>query len=567
MTDGVSAATCAGDLRRYLGRFLAASRTACLASVLLALLRLPLALVLPPLLAGTLRRALEAPAQGLPLAALLAALSLVSGWIGSAIRLLALPAARRAAAGLRDELLGHIQRVSRRALDGIESSALHARMTRDVDRIEAATGALVAEVLPALLAFVGLAAALLLLSPWLFVLGAGFGALVAALARRFAQGVHSRSLVVQAASDAYHRRVLLTLRTLDATRALATEESERGAHRSKLRDLDGAVEERLRHTARASALQTAVVAGAGLAALVALTSFASAGPLAAAEASSALFVLWLMRGHLESVLGALPRLLEGVLGLRRVHQLLDSTEPEPYTGRAPHELRGRLELRRLRFRYDQRPLLDGLDLAVEPGDSVGILGANGSGKSTLAALILGFYRPEAGGLFADARAYEEFDIRRLRRQIGYLPQDPHLVPGSVFENVLCGRDGLDRRDAERALELAGAGAESYPLALDTIVGEGGIRVSGGQRQRIALARAFVARPRLLLLDEPTNHFDARGAAALAETLARMATTVIVISHDAGVLRRLQRVYRLENGRLMPLAGREGIERVPVRVGA
>src|SRR6185436_8309877 len=160
-------------------------------------------------------------------------------------------------------------------------------------------------------------------------------------------GLESRAATVQTASDAYHRRLFLVLRALDAARALAVEPSERAAHRAKLQAFDGAVEERLRYTVLTGALQTAGVAVAGLLLLAALGAAASGGAIAAADASSALCALWLMRGYLETAIGALPRLLEGVQCLRRVAGLLGTDEPEPYQGRSVHALQGGVELRRV----------------------------------------------------------------------------------------------------------------------------------------------------------------------------------------------------------------------------
>ncbi len=206
-----------------------------------------------------------------------------------------------------------------------------------------------------------------------------------------------------------------------------------------------------------------------------------------------------------------------------------------------------LVLQGVRFRYPRGGGgLEGVDLAVGPGELVALVGPSGAGKSTLFKLVLGFLDPDAGTICLNRRP-----VRPDR--FAYLPQTPFLFPGTLRENLLLASPQADRAALRRALERSGLDevVARLPSGLETPVGEGGLGLSAGERQRLALARAFLKRPEAVLLDEPTAHLDEESEArVLAGILALRdeGVPVLAIAHRPALIGAADRVVRLERGR-------------------
>jgi ATP-binding cassette subfamily C protein len=251
---------------------------------------------------------------------------------------------------------------------------------------------------------------------------------------------------------------------------------------------------------------------------------------------------------------------EGLAAWRRLRALVDGS-PMPPAGIAFPCPQGRLVVEYLgfAFRGPQPTLLRSIDLTVEPGEIVGIIGASGSGKSTLLRLMVGMYRPAAGGVYLDGHATHQWDRRDLARHVGFLPQEPLLSRGTVAE-VIARLEAPDMALVPDAARRAGAHETiiGLPLGYATPLAGSAWQLSMGQRQRIALARALYGRPKLLLLDELAGSMDAAGeahVAALLEALREEGTSVVFTTHRPSLLAAADRVLGLRNGVLVP-AGRD-----------
>jgi ABC-type multidrug transport system fused ATPase/permease subunit len=198
-------------------------------------------------------------------------------------------------------------------------------------------------------------------------------------------------------------------------------------------------------------------------------------------------------------------------------------------------------------------VLSDVDLELDPGEVVALVGPTGSGKSTVASVLLGFAVPTAGRVTVGGVGIAGCEMALWRRSVAWVPQRPTVFRGTVAENIRLGRPSAPARAVREAAELAGADAFIRNLAdgYETAVGEGGRPLSAGQRQRIALARAFVRRAPLVVLDEPTANVDAATAATIGEAIARLGGehTVLVIAHAPDVVRRADRVVGLTAGRV------------------
>ena len=197
------------------------------------------------------------------------------------------------------------------------------------------------------------------------------------------------------------------------------------------------------------------------------------------------------------------------------------------------------------------PLLRNIGLSIAPGEMVGVIGPSGAGKSTLARLVVGLWAPTTGGIFLDGQSTFLHERDSFGQAVGYLPQDPLLLDGTVRENIARFRD-TPIEDVVAAARQAGVHdmIGRLPKGYETPLADGGARLSGGQRQRIALARAVFGKPKLLVLDEPNSSLDADGEAALIEAVEQArawGAAVLVVAQRMSILNKADRLLLLRDG--------------------
>jgi ATP-binding cassette subfamily B protein len=228
---------------------------------------------------------------------------------------------------------------------------------------------------------------------------------------------------------------------------------------------------------------------------------------------------------------------------------------------------GRLAFEGVGFCYpgSDRPVLDGIDLVIEPGETVAVVGLTGSGKSTLAALPTRLYDVTSGRITLDGIDIRDLRIESLRRQVAVAFEDPVLFSMSVRENVILGRPDASEAEIASALELAQADfVYDLPFGLDTRIGEQGMALSGGQRQRLALARAVIARPAVLVLDDPLSALDVETEALVEEALARVLEnmTGLIVVHRPSTVALANRVALLRDGRFVAVGTHHELMELP-----
>ena len=231
-------------------------------------------------------------------------------------------------------------------------------------------------------------------------------------------------------------------------------------------------------------------------------------------------------------------------------------EPDSSPGRSsPGRIRGKLEFERVGFRYrlDGPPILDDINLTVEPGTTVGIVGRSGSGKSTLTKLAQRFYVPLQGRVLVDGVDLAQIDPAWLRRQIGVVLQENFLFGGSVRDNIAAADTAAPLEKIIAAATLAGAHEFilELPEGYDTHVGERGASLSGGQRQRIAIARALMTDPRILIFDEATSALDYESERVIQGNLKKICKgrTVFLIAHRLSTVRSADYIIAMDRGRI------------------
>ncbi|KQQ10326.1 ABC transporter [Rathayibacter sp. Leaf296] len=286
---------------------------------------------------------------------------------------------------------------------------------------------------------------------------------------------------------------------------------------------------------------------------------AADGQLSVGELFAFFATATVLRWPVESIGFLLSMTFDTRTAVDRYFEVMDShnTITDPESPETIPEPRGRVVFRDVHFRYQDAPdstadLLDGVDLEVEPGETMALVGVTGSGKTTLTALLPRLYDVTAGSIEIDG-----VDVRRLRREelrshVGMAFEDATLFSTSVRENVLLGRPEASEEELLEALEIAQADfVHSLPDGLDTTVGEEGMSLSGGQRQRLALARAIAARPSVLVLDDPLSALDVDTEARVEAGLRRVLgdTTALIVAHRPSTVALADRVALLEEGRV------------------
>ncbi|MBC7097887.1 ABC transporter ATP-binding protein [Candidatus Bipolaricaulota bacterium] len=256
-------------------------------------------------------------------------------------------------------------------------------------------------------------------------------------------------------------------------------------------------------------------------------------------------------------LGWIVNLLQrGAASMGRIQKLL-AAEPEIKDPPAPKPFPSsfRIEFRRLTFAYpgEKRPALREIELALDEGMTLGVVGLTGSGKSTLVRLIPRLYDPPPGTLFLGGVDVRELSLSKLRGAIGMAPQDVFLFSATVRENIAFGRPEATDEEVWEAARLAGLAEEiaSFPDGLDTMVGERGIALSGGQRQRVGIARALILDPPILILDDALSSVDAQVEEEILGNLKGVlaSRTAIVVAHRISAVREADWIIVLEDGRI------------------
>lgn len=233
----------------------------------------------------------------------------------------------------------------------------------------------------------------------------------------------------------------------------------------------------------------------------------------------------------------------------------------------PGRLTGKIDVRNLDFSYNKggAQVLSDINLSIEPGEFVAIVGASGSGKSTLMRLLLGLEVPDSGSISYDGADLATLNKQAVRRQIGVVLQNGQLQPGFLYEAII-GATNLSIDDAWVAAKTAGIDEDirTMPMGMHTMLSEGAETISGGQKQRLLIAGALVRKPGLIIFDEATSALDNNTQEIVSQSLERIEATKVVIAHRLSTIRNADRIYCVDNGRLVQqgtyeqLMGEEGL---------
>jgi ABC-type multidrug transport system fused ATPase/permease subunit len=436
---------------------------------------------------------------------------------------------------------------------------LAARAVHDVDTAHGGLALAFGTALPNLL-HVAVGSAVLVAISWrlslLAVLG---GPLLFWLLSSFGRRVRRGALRRQEQTAVVSQRLLEILEGIQVVKAFRAEAAEEAAFRRQTRRLlrrsMRVVRQRLLSHALVDVSNQALTLG-GLS-LGAWLLIRGAWNLSPGDLVAFFLVANQTYQPLKRLAHGFTAMMEAEAGAGRFLALLDAPgeEPDPPDALLPAQQPHRVALRGVSFSYGGEPLLRGLSLEIEPGQTLALVGRSGAGKSTVVDLLLRFRAPDSGCVEIDGS-----DLRRLRRdawlaRTALVGQESFLFDTSIRENLRYGRPGASDEAllaAARAARVAEF-ARGLPAGYDTEVGSTGLRLSGGERQRVAIARALLRDPGLLILDEATSALDARSEKAVQEALDTLLggrSTTLVIAHRLSTILRADRIAVLEHGRIV-----------------
>ena len=467
----------------------------------------------------------------------------------------------RVTADLRQAVYAHVLLQSPQFFEMLKTGEILSRLTTDTTVIQSAVGSSVSMGLRSAVMGVGAIALLIASSPRLMLTVAGAIALVVLPAvwigrrvRRLSRASQDRIADTSGiAGEVLNAVPVVQSYTQEAAETARFSNANETAFRTSVH--------RVRTRAALTAFLIVGVFGSLLYGLHGGVESVLAGRISAGELSQTSLYAMLVASSAAVLAEVWGDLLRAAGATERLVELLSaqSAIADPPQTRA-WEARGRavrVQISGVGFHYPSRPtqpVLRGLTLSVDAGQTVALVGPSGAGKSTIFQLLQRFYEIDEGELLIDGISVRQLRLADLRRHIALVPQDPVVFSGSVLQNIRYGRS-----DASQAQALAAARAAhveefvaQLPEGYDSAVGERGLRLSGGQRQRIAIARAILKDAPLLLLDEATSSLDAESERAVQEALevAMRGRTTIVIAHRLATVQRADRIFVLDRGQIV-----------------
>jgi ATP-binding cassette subfamily B protein len=458
---------------------------------------------------------------------------------------------------LRLTLYNHIQRLSLAYFAEQKTGDLIIRMTSDIDAVQDFVSSALLGIFVNVLTLLGMLGVMFYLD-WRFTLiSLSVAPALFLVVYTFTRRIKRAAREVKKKESEITSVVQESLTSVRVIKAFAREEyEERRLDKESLESVDMALRARKIKAKLSPAVDIIVAAGTAL-----VLWFGVKLVLAGELTAGALIVFILYLGKMYKPMRDLSKMTDTVskaqVGFERIREVLDTESKVrdlPRARRAP-PFKGHVEFEHVTFGYDpKQPILRDINLSVEQGQFIALVGPTGSGKTTLVSLIPRFYDPDTGRVKIDGADIRSFKLKSLRDQISYVLQETYLFRASVWENIAYGKPSATKAEIMRAAKLANAHEfiRRMPQGYDTVIGERGETLSGGQRQRITIARAIIRDTPILLLDEPSSGLDAESEELVFEALARLmeGKTSVVIAHRLATVMRAQRIFAVENGRIV-----------------
>ena len=461
-------------------------------------------------------------------------------------------AGERITSHIRSDVFGYVGRLPMAFHDRQTIGELTSRVVSDTSRIESSLLDLFTDLIPAVLTLFGTAVVLLSVSWQLGLIGLCVAPLVYLTSLRFARLTRRNSRRKRAAVGTLTGFVTESLQGIRTVHAFGNQQRQDELFgttnatvlRLGLRsvDLSARFSPVLQSVGALGTAGVLFVGGYGV-----LHSWWQVGILVVVTQ-----YLKNMLSPMKTLAKLAPSFTQGAASAERIAAILDQpAEHLGIAGDVPERVGGRIELREVGLDYGRGPVLSGLNLTIEPGERIALLGDNGAGKSTTMSLIGGLYAPTSGQVLLDGLSVPELPEHWLHQQVAMVLQDTFLFSGTLADNLRYGRPDATDDDIARVAKaaLVTEFAEALPDGLDTELSAGGIGLSGGQRQRVGIARALLVDAPVVLLDEPTVGLDVHAEELVVQALTRLmeGRTVIMTTHQPALTRLATQTVYLRRG--------------------
>ena len=487
----------------------------------------------------------------------IAGIALLIGFFRYFWRLLILGTARRIEEALRNRLFNHLQTLSLGFFQETKTGDLMAHATNDIDAVRMAVGMGLVAITDAIVLGASSIVFMVLIEPRLTLFAMIPMPLIALVTTRFSRLVHSRFEAVQASFSRLTERVRESLAGIRVVKAFVQEEREK----KRLAQIGEEYVGKNLHLIKVWGMFfPLIMLLANLGTVIVLWlggREAIKGAITPGDFVAFMTYLGILTWPMMALGWVINLIQRGSASLGRINKLLN-TQAEivdlPSIRPAP-KLEGRIEFRNVTFSYKEElpPALKGISFEVKPGEFMALVGRIGTGKTTLCNLIPRLFNPSSGRLLLDGREVQSIPLEDLRRNIGYVPQDTFLFSTTIRENIAFGAPEASEEEIVRAARIAQIDEDlrSFPMGMDTVIGEKGVTLSGGQKQRIAIARAILLNPQIIILDDALSSVDAETEERIWEEFGETleGKTRIIVSHRLSSIKGADKIVVLHDGQV------------------
>jgi ATP-binding cassette subfamily B protein/subfamily B ATP-binding cassette protein MsbA len=465
---------------------------------------------------------------------------------------------RRMVFDLAGDLFTHLQQLSMRFHHKAPTGDVIRRLTKDCDCVSVIVKSSLIPMLGSVFTLVTIFAVMWAMNPALSLLALGVVPLMALILWRLAKPIMNVGYAEQQAEARIYTTVEQQLSAVQLIQAFGQEDRAMQALQQDTRE---ALQRALAHNRLQVLFKVlmGLVTAVGTAGLMWLGARqVQAGVLSVGDIVVFLAYLGSLYAPINALMQTASTIQSAMGSARRVREVLDTdidVADAPDAEALPGRSRGALRFESVVFGYQpDRPVLDHVDLDIEPGQTVAIVGATGAGKSTLVGLVPRFYDPQQGRVLLDGRDLRSITLASLRRQVALVLQDAYLFPVSIAQNIAYARPNATEQQILDAARAANAHdfIAALPDGYDTVVGERGATLSGGERQRVSIARALLCDSPVLILDEPTSALDALTEDAVVQATHNLMAgrTTLIIAHRLSTVRHADHIVVMHQGKIV-----------------